>query len=126
MVQKFKSMFFSRNHIYAAIGKLVVWIPMIPLEIFVWIYHWLIHAWLSTNPRPGQNNVSIRTNISHNPMERNLGTVPNREGVGVTGGWMVGEERFIKCGPWIASLPFFKGLLLKWGFPCSLRISSAI
>lgn len=22
---------------------------------------------------------------------------------------------------WIASLPFLKGLLLKWGFPCSLR-----
>ena len=96
MVQKFKSMFFYRNHIYSAIGKLVVWIP---------INHWLIHAWLSTNPRPGQNNVSIRTNISHNPMERNLGTVPNREGV--TGGWMVG----MKCG----LLLFFKGIASEMG-----------
>lgn len=64
-----------------------------------------IRVSIHVRARPGQNNVSIRTNISHNPMERNLGTVPNREGV--TGGWMVG----MKCG----LLLFFKGIASEMG-----------
>ena len=59
-------------------------------------------CWLQ-NPRRGQNNVSIRTNISHNPMERNLGTEPVK---GCDRQWLDdGDEMF--------SFSFFTGLLLR-------------